>query len=142
MSHNCAVRGVRRLERALTQLYDEMLRPSGLRATQLNLLTAIRRIQPVAVKELAEAMGMDRTTLTRNLALLERDGLVRSSPDSADRRIRTIRLTAKAHRMLAAAYPLWEQAQKRLSGLLGRQRTQDLVSELATAAEALRAAAG
>ncbi len=137
MSQQCAVRGIRRVERAMTQLYDEALRPSGLRATQLSLLTAVRRSQPVAVKRLAAGMGMDRTTLTRNLRLLERDGLVRVVPDPTDRRSKTIELTAAGDKRLVKAYPLWKEAQHRLSAVLGPKRPRALVSELTAVADTL-----
>lgn len=139
MSEQCVARGVRRLERSVTQLYDEILRPSGLRATQLSLLTAIRQQQPVPVKKLAGGMGMDRTTLTRNLSVLERDGLIKIKPTAADRRSKAIELTAKGNRRWVEAYPHWEKAQQRLGEILGRAHKQELIMGVSTAADAIRA---
>src|SRR5688572_31775668 len=76
----CTCFNLRKAARAVTQLYDDILRPSGLRATQFSLLMLIRGAGRLQLTELAEAAVMDRTTLKRNLALLEREGLVRIEP--------------------------------------------------------------
>lgn len=133
----CACFNLRRAARAVTQMYDEILRPAGIRSSQLMLLAAIGVEAPASVKTLADVMGMDRTTLSRNLAPLERDGLVRSSPGK-DRRVREIELTEKGDEMLAVALPLWREAQERLGQILGDERLQSLLQEVATAAEAIR----
>ena len=85
----CACFNLRKAARAVTQLYDDALRPAGILATQLPLLIATGRLERVTISQLAEAMVMDRTTLTRNLRPLERDGLVRTKPGK-DRRVREI----------------------------------------------------
>src|SRR5919106_4818042 len=76
----CACFNLRKATRAVTQLYDDALRPSGLRCTQFSLLTLLRASGTVAMTELAEDAVMDRTTLARNLDILEREGLVRVRP--------------------------------------------------------------
>lgn len=131
----CLSSALRRADRAVMQLYDEALRPSGLRVTQFSLLLAIRGLEPVSQKELARRMVMEKTTLTRNLAPLRRDGLVRIAP-GADRRVRELSLTAKGHRILAHAFPHWRRVQARVEGSLGADRVSQLVADLsATAAE-------
>lgn len=122
----------------MTQLYDEILRPSGLRATQFSLLAAVRLQEPVAVNQLAESAVMDRTTLTRNLKPLEREGLVTVTPGSSDRRRREVSLTAKGAEALAAAYPLWHEAQAIVSENLGGQQLDTLLSGLKETVEAVR----
>jgi DNA-binding transcriptional ArsR family regulator len=77
----CAVLNLRKASRFITGLYDEYIRPSGLRATQLTLLMALHQAGPVTITALSEILLMDRTTLTRDLKPLERQGLV-----SRDRR--------------------------------------------------------
>ncbi len=72
---DCLCLHTRRTARLLTQFYDEALRPSGLRITQFLLMAAIHEAEPITHQPLADILGMDRTTLTRNLALLGRDGL-------------------------------------------------------------------
>ena len=72
----CACFNLRKAMRTVTHLYDEALKPAGLRATQFTVLASTRNLGPVSVNQLAEKMVMDRTTLTRNLKPLERDGLI------------------------------------------------------------------
>ena len=81
MSTDCACFNVRKAARALTAFYDRVIAPIGLRATQGTLLVALARAGDIPVTRLAGILGMDRTTLTRNLEPLERDGLVALRPD-------------------------------------------------------------
>lgn len=129
---NCLASAVRRADRAVTQLYDDALRTKGLRTTQFNLLIAIASTEPVRQKALALRMGMDKTTLTRNLRPLERDGLVRVD-QGEDRRTRNLSLTDKGHRTLHDAYALWRRAQGQAEALLGGDRVRDLVADLRAA---------
>lgn len=133
----CACFNLRRAARAVTQMYDEILRPVGIRSSQLMLLAAVGVEQPASVKTLADVLGMDRTTLSRNLKPLERDGLVRSKPGK-DRRVREVELTEKGDEMLGRALPVWREAQSRLTEILGDDRLQGLLREVASAAEAIR----
>ncbi len=133
----CACFSLRKAARAVTQLYDDALRPAGVLATQLPLLAATGRLERATVTELAEAMVMDRTTLTRNLKPLERDGLVRTEPGK-DRRVREVSLTKKGQNVLVEAYPLWRQAQATVTRRLGGKRMKHLVTELAATVKALR----
>lgn len=127
----CACGNLRKAARAVTQLYDEALRPSGLRATQLALLVAIRVGGPVTVKHLAEATVADRTTLTRNLRPLEKEGLIRIEPGE-DRRERIVTLTSRGQKAIADAIPLWEKAQARVTKRFGHERFRRLLSDLST----------
>ena len=88
----CACFNLRKATRAVTQLYDDALRPSGLRCTQFSLLTLLKASGTVAMTKLAEDAVMDRTTLARNLEVLERGGLVRIR-SGEDARVREIELT-------------------------------------------------
>ena len=107
----CFCLHLRRSARQVTQFYDGRLQPSGLRVTQFTLLATIERLRPRSQRPLAEMMGMDRTTLTRNLALLERDGYLKVEEAKQDRRERMIRLTKAGRDALAEAMPLWQLAQ-------------------------------
>ncbi len=129
----CACFAVRRAARSVTQLYDEALRPTGLRATQLSILAAIRALEPVAVSRLASVTGTDRTTMSRNLHPLEAGGLVRIAR-AGDRRVHQIRLTARGERKLRGALPLWQQAQDRVASELGETRVRRLLRDLEAAA--------
>jgi DNA-binding MarR family transcriptional regulator len=136
IGRSCLFLGLRRADRAAMQIYDEALRPCGLRATQFGLLVALRVLAPVSVSELARNTVMDRTTLTRNLAPLERAGLVRIEPGK-DRRVRMVSLTVGGRRRLARAYPLWQEAQDRARSLLGKAASNSLVAHLHAAVRAL-----
>jgi DNA-binding MarR family transcriptional regulator len=136
IGRSCLFLGLRRADRAVMRIYDEALRPCGLRATQFGLLVALRVLAPVSVSELARNAVMDRTTLTRNLAPLERAGLVRIEPGE-DRRVRVVSLTAGGRRKLARAYPHWRDAQGRARSLLGKELSNSLVAQLHAAVQAL-----
>jgi DNA-binding MarR family transcriptional regulator len=127
---NCVCFNLRKAARAVTQVYDDILRPTGLRATQHSLLYVIQLSGTVSVSTLAERAVMDRTTLARNLDLLEREGLVRIQAGAEDARVREVSLTPAAKKKLAAALPYWEKAQAQVTGKLGTGRSGQLLSDL------------
>jgi DNA-binding MarR family transcriptional regulator len=129
IGQTCACYKVRKAARAVTKIYEKVLRPIGLRATQFSLLMATRVMGPVTVVKLAQVMVMDRTTLTRNLQLLETRGLITIKPGE-DRREREVNLTAEGMEVLAKAVPLWEEAQERVREGLGEERLQNLLGDL------------
>src|SRR5881628_3289189 len=114
----CVCNPLRMVTRAVTQLYDDVLRPSGLRVTQFSILATIGRIGEANLKQLEDTLAIDQTTLTRSLNLLERDGVIEraSHPDA---RIRAMKLTSKGRRALEAARPLWARAQDKVLRELG-----------------------
>jgi len=117
----CACFDLRKATRAVSRLYDDYLRPLGLNITQYSLLRAIERGLQISVSTLGRYMVMDRTSITRALAPLERDGLVRSGAGS-DKRTRIVFLTKKGARLLASAQPRWDEAQKTFLNLMGSRR--------------------
>ncbi len=127
----CTCFNLRKAARAVTQYYDGALKPSGLRATQFTLLAAIYNAGPITIKRLAERLIMDRTTLTRNLRPLEKQGLIESA-SGEDRRTRAVTLTDRGREVLAQALPLWEQAQVEVVGRLGRERWSDMLGHLSS----------
>jgi DNA-binding MarR family transcriptional regulator len=120
MAKTCVCFSARQAARALTRVYDEALRPAGIRSTQLALMNAIRLLGPLRVKRLASAVVIDRTTLTRSLRRLEREGLVQIEA-GADLRERHVQLTARGEERLDQAFPLWEAAQAELEKKMGRE---------------------
>jgi DNA-binding MarR family transcriptional regulator len=106
----CHCLAARRHARAITRVFETKLRPHGLRATQFSVLAALALKGPTPVKELAEALGLERTTLTRVGAVLERHGWV-GTTRSEDARERPFRLTRAGRRKLEAAFPSWKVAQ-------------------------------
>ncbi len=139
-ARGCVCFNLRRAARAVTQLYDAALEPSGLRATQFSLLVALRLAGPVTISRLARQLVTDRTTLTRNLKPLEKHGLI-EIVTGADRRTRTVRLTARGREALATALPRWRRVQADLVGGLGEERWRRLMPDLAAAVEAVAAVA-
>jgi DNA-binding MarR family transcriptional regulator len=132
----CTCFNLRKAARAVTQYYDEVLRPSGLRVTQFSLLMVLRAAGTLSMTELADMAVMDRTTLKRNLDLLERERLVRVRA-GADARVREVSLTDAAVQRLDAALPYWEAAHSQVTGKLGRGRSDRLLADLAAAVEAV-----
>jgi DNA-binding MarR family transcriptional regulator len=126
----CACANLRKAARAVTQVFDEALGASGLRATQFTLLVTVRLAGEATVRELAEMMAMDRTTLSRNLKPLARDGLLEVRPGE-DGRTRLARITPEGERAIGEAYPLWERAQKAVVGVLGEERYEALLGDVA-----------
>jgi DNA-binding MarR family transcriptional regulator len=107
----CACFSARKTARLLTQHYDKYLRPTGLRATQYTLLFALTLFgQAVSLNQLSEVLGMERTTLTRNLQVMEKEGHI-SINSGKDKRTRLISLTKRGKEAFETAYPYWKKAQ-------------------------------
>lgn len=113
----CAFAQVRLLGRVLTTIYDDALKPVGLRASQLALMWAIVAMEPVDMGSLGQATATDQTTLSRTVQNLRRERLV-SVRAGVDRRVKVLRLTAAGRERFAAAMPLWERAQARAAELM------------------------
>ena len=121
----CASLQLRKADRVVTHLYDEALRPMGLRSTQLPILVTLAAQGALAATDLANSLVLDRTTLIRNLRPLQRRGLIEIGRADG-RRKRMARLTAAGHRAVAAAVPLWTKAQTRVTDELGTRESLDL----------------
>jgi DNA-binding MarR family transcriptional regulator len=106
----CHCYALRRAARLVTQHYDRLLRPSGLRTTQFTLLVTLAEAGPMPMTRLAGRLGLERTSLTRNLKPLEARGWVVVEAD-ADRRVRTVAVTPSGRGKARAALPLWRKAQ-------------------------------
>ena len=126
---NCLCFNLRKAARALTQTYDAALKPAGITAPQFALLSTLVRQGPVSLSDLAAALGMDRTTLTRNLKPLQRDGLV-ASAEGDDRRVRLLTLTAAGQTRPSGAEPLWRSVQAKVAGTFGQGPAETLLAEL------------
>jgi DNA-binding MarR family transcriptional regulator len=126
----CYATALRRADRALSRVYDLALRPANLTTPQFSLLSLLNRApHDLTLSELADAQGMDRTTLTRNLAPLAREGYVTVS-SGQDRRQRIARLTPAGRDAFQRAKPLWQQAQARIARERGLARMDELLAEL------------
>ena len=114
----CLCTKLRRAARSVSRFYDEALADTGLKVAQFSLLRHLRRLDRPSISELAEAMGLDRSTLGRNLRVLEGDGLLRLT-GGEDQRNRLVELTPAGLDALERGTPAWEDAQRRLAGRLG-----------------------
>ena len=117
----CLCHRTRMAARAITRVYDDALRLTGLRATQVAVLAAVAAEGALSIKALADSLGMDRTTLTRNLRPLEERGYVLLAPE-ARHRSRMLTLTTTGRAALLDAQPRWEEAQRTVKRRLGSQR--------------------
>ena len=134
----CACGRLRRAARALTQLYDDEMAPSGLRLTQFSLLRTVARKSSTRITELAAAQLLDRTALSRNLDPLVERGLISIAP-GRDARTRVVAITAKGRAALRTAEPRWGKAQAKVAKQIGVQRLRALI-ELLGELEALHPA--
>jgi len=126
---SCMGMHVRRASRIVTQIYDAALRPVGLLVNQFTILVAIHLFELTPITRLAQELFTDQTTLTRNLKLLEKKGLVAIEPGE-DRRVKLVSLTSEGQAVLERALPLWKQAQSDMMQQFGQQNWQTLLSLL------------
>ena len=128
----CNATALRKASRRLTQLYDDAREPCGLRSTQYAILSELgRRAQaPPTMRELAEALVMDRSSLGHNLRPLERDGLIALEEGVEDRRRHHVVATRKGLAMLRTARRLWQTAQDRFEDVFGKTAAKRLRSTL------------
>jgi len=129
MMTTCACEALRRTSRSVTSQYRQALAAVGVRPAQVPVLVAVRLHGRVPVTALAERLGLDRTTLTRNLAVLEAAGLV-TIEDDGDRRVRLVVLTDAGREVLEPTYEAWRRAQDRVVDAFGAARLEALVAEL------------
>ncbi len=125
----CACGRLRRAARALTQLYDDAMEPSGVRVTQFSLLRTLAAQGPMRITELAERQLLDRTALSRNLDPLVERGLVQVLA-GRDARTREAAVTAKGRAALKRAEPCWTRAQASVAERVGRARLDALIATL------------
>jgi DNA-binding MarR family transcriptional regulator len=139
------------MARLVTQLYDEALAAYGLTIAQFGLITTIaehrtRQAKDISIGALASIVGLDPTTLNRNLNTLQRAKLVEVRPDNNDRRVRAVALTSAGRQRLKAAIPAWCAAQADLEDRLGGETARALNDTLDGARDrliaSLRAPAG
>ena len=129
VGNECAVLKTRMAARNVTRAYDKALRPLGLKSTQFTLLVAVRQGAPQSISRLADFLAMERTTLTRNLQLLEKSGLIEMSPEGY-RRERGMHLTTAGEDLLAKALPIWRETQNRFVAAVGSEDWDSMAGTL------------
>jgi DNA-binding MarR family transcriptional regulator len=123
---DCNCLAIRQAARHVTQFYDQLFAPIGLRATQFAILGHLRRGGAMTINALAGALVMDRTTLGRNILPLQRDGLIEVVATPADRRRRELRLTEKGRDAHRRGLERWTVAQDRFDSVFGSDRAAQL----------------
>ena len=130
-NNRCNNTALRKATRRVSQLYDAVLAPSGLRQTQRSLLMHIARLGQPTLGRLAASLVLDRAALGHNLKPLERDGFVAVAVDPDDRRSRLVKLTRKGESKLRETAVLWQKAQARFENKLGAAKAKALRETLA-----------
>lgn len=125
MDEPCLCIAVRKASRRVTTLYDDALAPVGINLAQYSLLKAIARMAPVSLTELGKTTELDRSTIGRNVKVLERMGLAQPVT-GLDQRQATIELTATGQGVLSTAIPLWNRAQQQVNARLGPAKIAQL----------------
>jgi DNA-binding MarR family transcriptional regulator len=121
----CMCGNFRRTSRALTQLYENALRPLGLRSSQFTILQVLSRTGEVSQRHLGDMLSMDSTSLSRTLAIMRRQGWI-TERSGKDRRERMLRLTVAGDTRLRRVLPVWKKTQSRLRRQLGAQAWNEL----------------
>ncbi len=135
---NCTCFNIRRTARAITQFFDAEIRRHGMRPTQTPILRALQAKSGWGMAELSEWLGMQRTTLLRNLLPLQRDGLVRAKGGGRGGHVE-LEITTKGRKALAETLPAWRSAQERVVATLGNERWSAIIDDLEDVAKQLKA---
>ena len=132
----CNVGAIKKAARRISLLYDKALAPTGLKSTQYGILRELnsRGAALATMREIAEALVMDRSTLGQNLRPLERDELVTILTDPTDRRNRLIALTKRGLSKLNEAEGYWRSAQDHFEGVFGKKEAAELRTALSAIA--------
>src|SRR5215212_4873701 len=133
---NCVCFNLRWVTRAVTQFFDAEMRRQGIRPTQGSILSALHARDSWTMAELSDWLGMDRTTLVRNLRPLQRDGFVKAVGGGRGNRVE-VTITAKGRKQVEKLTPAWKSAQRAAVKTLGQKRWSAILADLETAALAL-----
>lgn len=132
-TENCVCLNLRWVARAVTKCYDAEMRRHGLRPTQTSILLALKAKEAWSMAELSDWLGMDRTTLVRNLQPLQRDGLVQTDGGGRGERVE-VSISHKGRKKVEEALPAWRSTQKAVIKTLGEQRWSAILTDLDAAA--------
>lgn len=133
---NCVCFNLRWVARKVTQFFDAEMRRHGIRPTQGSILLALNAKESWTMAELSDWLGMDRTTLVRNLRPLQRDGFVRAVGGGRGGRVE-LSITAKGRKKVEETFPTWQSTQSAVVKTLGEKRWSAILTDLETAALAL-----
>ena len=134
---NCVCFNLRWVTRAVTRFFDKEVRRLGVRPTQTPILGALQAKDGWSMAELSEWLGMERTTLVRNLRPLQREGLVQTNGGGRGGRVE-LAITEKGRVILAKTVPAWRAAQDKVVAILGRERWSSMIRDLEQVAAELK----
>ena len=134
---NCVCFNLRWVTRAVTRFFDTEVRRLGVRPTQTPILGALQAKDGWSMAELSEWLGMERTTLVRNLRPLQREGLVQTNGGGRGGRVE-LAITEKGRVTLAKTVPAWRAAQDKVVAILGRERWSSMIRDLEQVAAELK----
>jgi DNA-binding MarR family transcriptional regulator len=133
VAENCVCFNLRWVTRVMTQFFDAEMRRHGIRPTQGTILLALKAKESWTMADLSDWLGMERTTLVRNLRPLQRDGFVQADGGGRGGRVE-LSITAKGRKKIEEARPAWRSAQSAVVKTLGEKRWSAILSDLETAA--------
>ena len=136
IAQECLAVRLRKINRIVTNIYDQALRPLGLKVSQMNILVVAERLGTARPGEIGRILEIEASTLSRNLERMRRRGWIEALEDESDARSQPFRLTAEGRRLLEDAYPAWLLAQDQAAQELGVQTVQAL--KTSPAAELVR----
>lgn len=133
----CTVFNLKRATRAVQSVFDEAFKSVGLEGTQYTVLSHIYVVEPISLTKLADLMDVDRTTLARNLAPLEKKGLIEIKPGN-DKRAKVINTTEIGKEVISKALPIWRVTQEKMKNTLGAENWSLMISNLKGLVENLK----
>lgn len=134
----CVCANLRKKTRVVTQLYDKLLQPTGLKVTQYSMLANIAHQQTVSISRLGEILQLDQTTVTRNINILKQSGYVELTRNPQDARTKIISLTDKGIEKLNEATPIWQTIQERIIADIGIDQYVNFYDTLRTIQKIIR----
>lgn len=126
----CACANLRTVSRSLTQLYNQLLQPTGLKITQYYMLVNIYQYKKLSISQLSEVMMIDQTTMTRNVNVLTKHHFVHVEKNPQDSRTKFVSLTKLGMEKLFEATPIWMKVQEKIESEIGTEKYEDLLQTL------------
>jgi len=117
----CSCNMMRKSARKITQFYENNLREASIKPTQFSILATLANTGPIQLTQLADRLVLERTSLTRNLNVLERNTWIDIQPGEEDLRQRVVSLTRNGYKQLDCAIPYWQKAQKAIAKDMGQE---------------------
>ena len=126
LNEACVADKLRLLNRIITKIYDQALRPAGLTTSQMNILVVVAKYGEAPPLQVGNWLYMEKSTLSRNIRRLRRNGWLRVLQSDQGRH-HTLKLTPRGNRALGQGLPLWQSAQKEAAAILGNSGIQELM---------------